>query len=119
MARQLKGEEPVLFGRKTAMGSQAYYISHADPAHFQPMNANFGLFELTEKCRKKDRKDRLAANALERIQEVAKIVNADWEGPVFDDRPQEEQEETVQPALNTTANPQPESAQAANSQAEK
>ncbi len=75
LARQLKGEEPVLFGRQTAIGSQAYYIAHADPAHFQPMNANFGLFELTEKVKKKDRKDALARNALARIDEIASQVN--------------------------------------------
>lgn len=75
LARQLRNEEPVLFGRQTAIGSQAYYISHADPAHFQPMNANFGIFERTEKVRKKDRKDRLAQNALARIDEIAALVN--------------------------------------------
>lgn len=94
MARQLKGEEPILLGRTTAMGSQAYYISHAEPAHFQPMNANFGLFELKEKCKKKERKDKLAANALQRIQQVADVVNADWQGPVFEDRQED--------GLNTT-----------------
>lgn len=78
MARQLKGLSPVLFGRQTAIGSQAYYISHADPAHFQPMNANFGIFELKEKVKKKERKEKLAANALERIDEVAREVNADF-----------------------------------------
>lgn len=75
LARQLKNQEPVLFGRQTAIGSQAYYISHADPDHFQPMNANFGIFELTEKVRKKDRKETLAKNALARIDEIAKLVN--------------------------------------------
>lgn len=75
LARQLSGQEPVLFGRQTAIGSQAYYISHCDPKHFQPMNANFGIFELDEKVRKKERKDRLAQNALQRIDEVASLVN--------------------------------------------
>ena len=75
MARQLLGLEQVLFGRSTAIGSQAYYISHADPKHFQPMNANFGIFELNEKVRKKDRKAKLAENALKRIDEVAALVN--------------------------------------------
>ena len=77
LARQLKGEEPVLFGRSTAIGSQAYYISHAEPKHFQPMNANFGIFELKEKVKKKERKEKLAANALKRIDEVADIVNTE------------------------------------------
>ncbi|EJW97517.1 hypothetical protein EVA_14374, partial [gut metagenome] len=29
LARQLQEKEPVLFGTQTAMGSQAFYISHA------------------------------------------------------------------------------------------
>lgn len=75
LARQLLDQEPILFGRQTAIGSQAYYISHADPKHFQPMNANFGLFELNERVKKKDRKEKLAINALKRINEIAQIVN--------------------------------------------
>ena len=32
----------------------AYYITHAEGKHFQPMNANFGLFpELPERIRDK------------------------------------------------------------------
>lgn len=88
MARQLKGQTPVLPGRSTAMGSQAYYISHADPKHFQPMNANFGLFELKEKVKKKERKEKLAQNALARIDEVAREVNADFTRPAS--KPQEQ-----------------------------
>lgn len=76
LARQLDNLDPVLFGRETAIGSQAYYIAHADPAHFQPMNANFGIFgPLEGKVRKKERKDALASRALERIDEVAALVN--------------------------------------------
>lgn len=75
LARQLLGQKPILFGRQTAIGSQAYYISHADPKHFQPMNANFGLFELSERVKKKERKEKLATNALKRIDEIAQMVN--------------------------------------------
>ncbi len=82
LARQLLGKEPVLLGRQTAIGSQAYYISHADPKHFQPMNANFGLFELPEKVRKKERKEKLAQNALARIDEVAQVLNADFQDSI-------------------------------------
>lgn len=78
LARQLQEKEPVLFGSQTAIGSQAFYISHAEPNHFQPMNANFGIFSLKEKVRKKDRKDTLARNALSVMDEKAAIVNEDF-----------------------------------------
>lgn len=78
LARQLQEKEPVLFGSQTAIGSQAFYISHAEPNHFQPMNANFGIFSLKEKVRKKDRKDTLARNALSVMDKKAAIVNEDF-----------------------------------------
>jgi methylenetetrahydrofolate--tRNA-(uracil-5-)-methyltransferase len=75
LARDLLGLDPVLFGRETAIGAQAYYISHADPKHFQPMNANFGIMELKEKVKKNQRKEVMAQNALKRTGEIASIVN--------------------------------------------
>ena len=71
-ARLAKGEEPVVFPRETAMGSMAYYITHAEGKHFQPMNANFGLFpELPERIRdKKLRYETLANRALESLEQV-------------------------------------------------
>jgi methylenetetrahydrofolate--tRNA-(uracil-5-)-methyltransferase len=31
--------------RSTAIGALAYYVSHADPAHYQPSNITFGIIE--------------------------------------------------------------------------
>lgn len=44
----------------------AYYITHAEGKHFQPMNANYGLFpELPERIRdKKARYEAIAQRAL-------------------------------------------------------
>lgn len=71
-ARLAKEEAPVIFPRETAMGSMAYYITHAEGKHFQPMNANYGLFpELPERIRdKKSRYEAIAARALEANEEV-------------------------------------------------
>lgn len=71
-ARLAKGEELVVFPRETAMGSMAYYITHAEGKHFQPMNANFGIFpELPERIRdKKLRYETLANRALESLEQV-------------------------------------------------
>jgi methylenetetrahydrofolate--tRNA-(uracil-5-)-methyltransferase len=48
------------------LGALYRYMSEADPKHFQPMNANFGLVdELPEKIRDKKRKrEMLAERAL-------------------------------------------------------
>jgi methylenetetrahydrofolate--tRNA-(uracil-5-)-methyltransferase len=43
-ARLLVGESPVVFPPETMMGALCHYITHADPASFQPMKAGFGIF---------------------------------------------------------------------------
>ena len=65
-ARLAKEMEPVEFPQETAIGSMAYYITHAEGKHFQPMNANYGLFpELPERIRdKKARYEAIAQRAL-------------------------------------------------------
>ena len=37
------GEEPSAPPRTTAIGALAYYVSHADPKHYQPSNITFGI----------------------------------------------------------------------------
>ena len=66
-ARLAKEMEPVEFPQETAIGSMAYYITHAEGKHFQPMNANYGLFpELPERIRdKKARYEAIAQRALQ------------------------------------------------------
>ena len=71
-ARLAKGEELIEFPRETAIGSMAYYITHAEGKHFQPMNANFGLFpSLPERVRdKKLRYETLAERALSALAKM-------------------------------------------------
>jgi methylenetetrahydrofolate--tRNA-(uracil-5-)-methyltransferase len=60
LARILSGDEPVIPPPTTMIGALYRYMSEADPKHFQPMNANFGLLdELPEKIRDKKRKREL------------------------------------------------------------
>ncbi|MGM9947888.1 methylenetetrahydrofolate--tRNA-(uracil(54)-C(5))-methyltransferase (FADH(2)-oxidizing) TrmFO [Floccifex sp.] len=75
MALYLKGKQPVCFGNTCVMGSQAHYITHCDPKHFQPMNANFGIMHLEEKCKKQFRKEKLATQALARIQSIKESID--------------------------------------------
>lgn len=76
-ARLAKAQEPIVFPRETTLGSMAYYITHAEGKHFQPMNANFGLFpELPERIRdKKDRYQAIADRALTSLSEVMDTLN--------------------------------------------
>ena len=71
-ARLALGRDPVVFPQETAMGSLARYITTADPKHFQPMNANFGLFPpLPERIRSREERNRqFAERALNKIQNV-------------------------------------------------
>ena len=74
MARYLNGEELIVFGNTCVMGSQAFYITHCDPKHFQPMNANFGIMHLEGKCKKSQRKEMMAKQALDRINQIKELA---------------------------------------------
>lgn len=71
------GEELLVLPPETAMGSMAHYITTADPKHFQPMNANFGLFPpLPNKVKNKnERIDAIALRALKTIQNFSQNVH--------------------------------------------
>jgi methylenetetrahydrofolate--tRNA-(uracil-5-)-methyltransferase len=75
-ARYAVGEETIEFPAETAMGSMAKYITTANPDHFQPMNANFGLFpELPVKIKGKQERNLEHANrALRTIQNFVKVL---------------------------------------------
>ena len=45
LARRLRGLEPAVPPPTTMLGGLYRYLRDADPAHFQPMNANFGLLD--------------------------------------------------------------------------
>jgi methylenetetrahydrofolate--tRNA-(uracil-5-)-methyltransferase len=64
LSRALEGLEPVIPPPTTMLGGLLRYLREADPAHFQPMNANYGLLDPIEgRVRKDERKPRLAARA--------------------------------------------------------
>ncbi|HUQ99089.1 MAG TPA: methylenetetrahydrofolate--tRNA-(uracil(54)-C(5))-methyltransferase (FADH(2)-oxidizing) TrmFO [Gemmatimonadaceae bacterium] len=70
LSRLLAGEDPVVPPPTTMLGALYRYLREADPRHFQPMNANFGLVDdLPEKIRDKKRKrEMLAERALADLQ---------------------------------------------------
>ncbi|MGH7604491.1 MAG: methylenetetrahydrofolate--tRNA-(uracil(54)-C(5))-methyltransferase (FADH(2)-oxidizing) TrmFO, partial [Gemmatimonadaceae bacterium] len=55
-------DEPVVPPPTTMLGALYRYVTSADPKHFQPMNANFGLLDdLDRVVRDKKRKRELCA----------------------------------------------------------
>jgi methylenetetrahydrofolate--tRNA-(uracil-5-)-methyltransferase len=66
LARRLEGRPVAVPPPSTMLGGLYRYLREADPRHFQPMNANFGLLDPLEGRVKKDqRKARLVARARE------------------------------------------------------
>jgi methylenetetrahydrofolate--tRNA-(uracil-5-)-methyltransferase len=69
-ARLVAGMEPAVVSPKTMIGALLRYITSADPKNFQPINSNWGLFELPvefKKLSKSERKESLSVLALETI----------------------------------------------------
>ena len=73
--RVLKGENPVVLPETTMIGSLIKFITTADPANFQPVNANFGLLPpLAQPVRdKKLRYQAYAKRALEKMDKFSEL----------------------------------------------
>lgn len=69
-AHFVKENKLVVPPQSTAIGSLAHYITSADAKHFQPMNANFGLFEALPEhvSSKKERAEKMAERSISNIQ---------------------------------------------------
>jgi methylenetetrahydrofolate--tRNA-(uracil-5-)-methyltransferase len=76
LARLLAGETPVVPPPTTMLGALYRYVHTADPEHFQPMNANFGLLEPLERAVKDKQKKRelLVERALADMDDFAARV---------------------------------------------
>ena len=69
-ARLTLGLEPQAPPRTTAIGALAHYVSHADPAHYQPTNITFGIMPPLEKP-PKSRQERAAATSARALEDLA------------------------------------------------
>jgi methylenetetrahydrofolate--tRNA-(uracil-5-)-methyltransferase len=81
LARMLDGQEPALPPPVTMLGALYRYMREADPAHFQPMNANFGLVDdlpnpIRDKKRKREMIAERALNAMSEWRETGVRVAA-------------------------------------------
>ena len=70
LSRMLHGEDPVIPPPTTMLGALYRYLREADPKHFQPMNANFGLVDdLPETIRdKRVKREKIAERALREME---------------------------------------------------
>lgn len=77
----VRGEEPSTPPRTTAIGALAYYVSHADPKHYQPSNITFGIMPpLTREPggpripkKRSERNERLSRRALDDLDAWLKV----------------------------------------------
>ena len=76
LSRLLQGAAPVIPPPSTMLGALYRYLREADPRHFQPMNANFGLVdELPQHIRDKQlKREKIAERALGQMQEWSEEV---------------------------------------------
>jgi methylenetetrahydrofolate--tRNA-(uracil-5-)-methyltransferase len=73
-AALVRGEEPRVPPRTTAIGALAFYVSHADPKHYQPTNITFGIMQPADDAQgrrrgKMERKLALSHRALQVLDE--------------------------------------------------
>ena len=70
MIQYLENKPLLDLSAETVMGSLANYIATANPAHFQPMNANFGLVMNRDKDR-----ELMANRSLEHIRNLLESIS--------------------------------------------
>jgi methylenetetrahydrofolate--tRNA-(uracil-5-)-methyltransferase len=73
-ARLVLGGTPVAPPRTTAIGALGYYVSHADPRHYDPTNITFGIMPPLDRP-PKDRQDRQMATSTRALADLASWVH--------------------------------------------
>ena len=85
LARLLRAEKPLIPPPTTMLGALYRYLQTADPAHFQPMNANCGLLEPLDppspERDKAKKKEKLVERALADLEVFAGQVAGDLPVP--------------------------------------
>ncbi|MBL8161892.1 MAG: methylenetetrahydrofolate--tRNA-(uracil(54)-C(5))-methyltransferase (FADH(2)-oxidizing) TrmFO [Anaerolineae bacterium] len=67
LSGHLRGSSPFVLPQDTMLGALCHYVTHAEPKHFQPMKANFGILpDLPEPIRNK--RDRYMAYSQRAIE---------------------------------------------------
>ena len=79
-ARLLRGEPLLTLPTTTMLGALCHYITHADPADFQPMKANFGILPPLDtpgkgRRNKRQRAQAYAERALQDLESALAAIN--------------------------------------------
>ena len=75
MARLIQNKEPFTLPQETMLGALCHYITHASLKDFQPMKANFGIFQpidLGKKVSKRDKGQAYADRAMQSLETYLK-----------------------------------------------
>jgi methylenetetrahydrofolate--tRNA-(uracil-5-)-methyltransferase len=73
MARYLDGRPDWILPQTTMLGTLCHYVTHAEPKHFQPMKANFGILpELDDTI--KNKRDRYHAYSERALRDLSKFI---------------------------------------------
>jgi methylenetetrahydrofolate--tRNA-(uracil-5-)-methyltransferase len=82
-ARLLGGQEPLVLPPTTMLGALCHYVTHASPADFQPMKANFGLLPPLEgesqRRGKRQRGEAHSQRAEEDLETFLRKIEPAWE----------------------------------------
>ena len=79
-ARLLTGQFPVMPPTNTMLGALCHYITHAEAKNFQPMKANFGLFEQPPgKIGKRDRYQWYSERSLTSLRRFARANGLNYD----------------------------------------
>jgi methylenetetrahydrofolate--tRNA-(uracil-5-)-methyltransferase len=101
-AAMTRGEPVAAPPRTTAIGALSYYVSHANPAHYEPSNITFGIMQPLEKAPKgkKLRNEALSARALTDLDQWLMLR------PIRQAQGRQEHERTTEPARPECACPE-------------
>jgi methylenetetrahydrofolate--tRNA-(uracil-5-)-methyltransferase len=72
----INGEQLLTLPRTTMIGSLCHYVTHADPADFQPMKANFGIVPPLTANKKMNKKQRAAAYSERAIDDLEQYLSS-------------------------------------------
>ncbi len=86
LARHLQGEPELVLPPTTMLGALCHYVTHAEPEHFQPMKANFGILpDLAERVKvKRDRYQAYAERALSDLKTYIQTQNEAYLNPILE-----------------------------------
>ncbi len=85
-ARLFQGEAPLTISPNTMIGALLHYVTNANPKNFQPINSNWGIFDLPEEWKRLDKQARHARIVERAIQEITahRLAEIEFEPPRID-----------------------------------